>query len=119
MELRGVHHVSINVTDLDETLRFYTETVGLERLWRPSGIGEGAWLGCPDGREIHLICQPVPENHGQHYAFEVADVDATRATLEAAGRRVRSTEIDGVCRQVFCRDPSGNLVEFNQPLRTP
>ena len=119
MQLRGVHHISINVTDLDDTLAFYTNTVGLERLPRPDGIGEGAWLGCPDGREVHLLRRDdVPDNLGQHYAFEVADVEVTKQDLVAGGRKASDiNEIDGICRQVFCRDPSGNLVEFNQPLR--
>lgn len=117
MELRGVHHVSINVSDLDDTLAFYADTIGLEVLPRPDEIGPGAWLGCPDGRELHLILRDVPENLGQHYAFEVDSVEATRDALAAAGRKVSKTsEIAGVCRQVFCRDPSGNLVEFNERI---
>ncbi|MDH3682672.1 MAG: VOC family protein [Acidimicrobiia bacterium] len=119
MELRGVHHVSINVSDLDDTLAFYTDTVGLAVLPRPDGIGPGVWLGCPDGREIHLLLRgDVPDNLGQHYAFEVGSVEETKEALAAGGRKVSKTsEIAGVCRQVFCRDPSGNLLEFNQPLR--
>ncbi len=86
-------------------------------LPRPDDIGPGIWLGCPDGREVHLLLQDVPENLGQHYAFEVASVDDTSATLSGAGRKVsKSGEIAGVCKQVFCRDPSGNLVEFNERI---
>ena len=119
MELRGVHHVSINVSDLDDTLAFYSETIGLDVLPRPDTIGPGVWLGCPDGREIHLLMRDeIPDNLGQHYAFEVASVDDTREVLVGAGRKVSEpSEIDGICRQIFCRDPSGNLVEFNQQLR--
>lgn len=118
MELRGVHHVSINVSDLDETVAFYSDTIGLDVLPRPDTIGPGVWLGCPDGREVHLILRDVPDNLGQHWAFEVDDVDEVSSVLSEAGRKVsKASEIEGICRQVFCRDPSGNLVEFNQPLR--
>ena len=58
MDLRGVHHVSINVTDLDQSLAFYRDTLGLKVLEsRPDDVitVDGAWLSCPDGREIHLL----------------------------------------------------------------
>jgi catechol 2,3-dioxygenase-like lactoylglutathione lyase family enzyme len=119
MELRGVHHVSINVSDLDETLAFYAGTLGLAVLPRPDGeiSVPGAWLGCPDGREIHLLVNDVPDGKGQHFAFEVDDVDEIAAALDQAGHPAgQPAVIQGICRQVFCHDPSGNLVEFNQRL---
>jgi catechol 2,3-dioxygenase-like lactoylglutathione lyase family enzyme len=120
MDLRGVHHVSINVSDLDETVAFYTDTLGLAVLERPDGkiSVPGVWLGCPDGREIHLLLNDVPDRKGQHFAFEVGDVDAAVAVLAGAGHQVsQPSGIEGICRQVFCNDPSGNLVELNQRLR--
>ncbi|MGF1597200.1 MAG: VOC family protein [Acidimicrobiales bacterium] len=117
MELRGVHHVSINVSDLPATQSFYTDVLGLDVLPRPELGVDGVWLGCPDGREIHLIVQDVPDNAGQHYAFEVDNVDGVTERLAGVGHKVsKASEIAGVCRQVFCKDPSGNLVEFNERL---
>ncbi len=120
MDLLGVHHVSINVTDLDQALAFYRDTLGLKLMEnRPDDVidVDGAWLSCPDGREIHLLVNELPELKGQHWAFEVGDIEATVATLTAAGRKVsKPSEMTGICRQVFCKDPAGNLVEFNQRL---
>jgi glyoxylase I family protein len=120
MDLLGVHHVSINVTDLDKSLTFYRDTLGLAVLGsRPDDVitVDGAWLQCPDGREIHLLVSEMPTGKGQHYAFEVGSVESTVETLSAAGHKVsKPAEMVGICRQVFCKDPSGNLVEFNQRL---
>lgn len=119
MDLRGVHHVSINVSDLDATLAFYSEVLGLAVLNRPDDdiSVPGAWLGSPDGREIHLLLNEVPPRKGQHFAFEVGDVDAAASAVASAGHTVSGpAEIAGVCRQVFCHDPSGNTVELNQRL---
>lgn len=117
MELSGVHHVSINVSDLEATAAFYLDVLGLEKLPRPEIPVEGIWLGCTDGSQIHLIINPVPTSEGQHYAFGVADLDAV--ITELAGQGIAASKpitVEGVCRQAFCTDPSGNLVEFNQSL---
>ena len=54
---------------------------------------------------------------GQHFAFAVEDLDAVRESLTDAGVKVsKPFEIPGVCRQSFCKDPAGNLLEFNQQL---
>lgn len=120
MDLLGVHHVSINVTDLDQSLTFYRDTLGLKVLEsRPDDVitVDGAWLSCPDGREIHLLVNDMPTSKGQHWAFEVGDIESTVATLTAAGHKVsKPATMEGICTQVFCKDPSGNLVEFNLRL---
>ena len=53
----------------------------------------------------------------QHFALKVTDVDVMVRRLEDAGIDCsKPSEIPGICRQVFTRDPSGNLIEFNQRL---
>lgn len=119
MDLRGVHHVSINVSDLDQAVTFYTQVLGLEVLDRPDDAipVPGCWLRCPDGRQIHLLLDAVPEGKGQHFAFEVLDVAAVIDELKAKGVSVAEPyTMPDICVQTFCKDPSGNLVEFNQRL---
>ena len=114
-----MHHVSINVSDLDSTVAFYTDVLDLRILDRPDDdiSVAGVWLGCPDGREVHLIVNDVPDAKGQHWAFEVASVAGVVDRMDQVGHKIsRQTEIAGLCKQVFCKDPSGNLVEFNERL---
>jgi catechol 2,3-dioxygenase-like lactoylglutathione lyase family enzyme len=119
MKLGGVHHVSINVHDAEVTGRFYTEVLGLETLPRPDFPFKGLWLRA-GGQEIHLIevaDHRAPE--GQHFAFGVDDIDAVCDALHARGVNVsKPMTIPGAGRQAFFRDPSGNLVELNQPRKT-
>src|SRR5262249_10895811 len=58
MEPLGVHHVSVNVTDVEAALRFYVDELGFEpRTDRPDfGFG-GAWLDV-GGQQVHLIEAP-------------------------------------------------------------
>lgn len=119
MDLLGVHHVSLNVSDLDQTVDFYTQALGLKLLDRPdeSISVPGKWLRCADGRQIHLLLNDVPEGKGQHFAFEVGDVSAVVRELADKGVKLSTpSTIEGICVQAFCTDPSGNLVEFNQRL---
>ena len=116
MKLEGVHHVSLNVEDVETARRFYVEVLGLEEIPRPPFPFPGAWLRS-GGQEIHLIAEAnhrAPE--GQHFAFRVADLGAAAAELAALGVKVGGPiDVPGAGRQAFLRDPSGNLIELNEP----
>jgi glyoxylase I family protein len=112
-----IHHVSINVSHTERALGFYRDALGMAVLPRPDFSFGGAWLDAGNGRQVHLIEATVPQNHGQHVAFLVHDVDAVVAQLTAAGLEVSSAASVGglATRQAFTRDPDGNLIEFTQP----
>jgi catechol 2,3-dioxygenase-like lactoylglutathione lyase family enzyme len=114
----GIHHVSINVHDTGAAVEFYTGVLGLTlRSDRPDfGFG-GAWLDLA-GQQVHLLELAVPEDRGQHFAIAVADLDAAVQELRARGVDVADPKSVGTGRQAFVRDPSGNLVELNEPANT-
>jgi len=118
MRLERIHHVSLNVRDVAEAERFYTEVLGLRPLPRPDFGFPGCWLDAGE-QQIHLIEQAdhsAPE--GQYFAFEVADLEATIAQLAQRGAQPsRVFDLPGAGRQAFLRDPSGNLIELNQPSK--
>ena len=106
--------MSINVSDVDEALRFYTAVLGLTpRTDRPDfGIG-GAWLDA-GGQQVHLIEAAPPPNVGQHFAVQVADVAAVIDELRGSGIEVSDASPVGTGLQAFLSDPSGNVVELHQ-----
>lgn len=115
MQPLGIHHVSINVTDVDAAIAFYTDVLGLTvRDDRPDFGFPGAWLSVGD-QQIHLIGAPAPQNLGQHLAIWVADLDAAIAELRARGVEVTDASPVGASLQAFLVDPSGNAVELHQP----
>ena len=112
----GVHHVSLNVNDVEACLRFYVDLLGLEELPRPDFGFPGAWLSAGP-QQIHLIHS---DDHsappGQHFAFRVEDLDAACEELQTSGVEVsKPFEIPQVGRQAFLQDPAGNLIELNEP----
>ena len=102
--------VSVPVTDLERSTRFYGETLGLEQ------IGEGAWPEFQLGENVSLYLLD-PTNIGQEFqgphtssiALRVADVESARKELEERGVAFRGDTFDtGVCRMAFFSDPDGN-----------
>ena len=84
---------------------------------RPPFPFEGAWLQSGD-QQIHLleVAGFVPPK-GQHFALRVADIDAARKHLIAHDVQVsEASDVAAICRQCFFSDPTGNLIELNQPL---
>jgi glyoxylase I family protein len=114
MRIEGLHHVSINVTDVDAALAFYVDVLGLEeRSDRPDFRFAGAWLDAGP-QQIHLIAGDVPSSLGQHLALQVEDLDAAVAELRDQAMDVSDPSPVGTGRQAFLSDPSGNLVELHQ-----
>jgi catechol 2,3-dioxygenase-like lactoylglutathione lyase family enzyme len=114
----GVHHVAIQVDDLDAARRFYRDVMGLAEIAdRPDFEVDGAWFQL-GAHELHL---GVEEGHRgperQHFAVEVSDLDAAVAAIESHGVPVRKTGLTfpRAGNQAFLRDPSGNLIELNEP----
>jgi len=111
----GVHHVSLNVTDVAAAVSFYVDVLGLaERGDRPDfGFG-GAWLDV-GAQQIHLLEAALPDDCGQHVALQVPDLVAAVAELRDRGIRVSDPTPVGTGRQAFLHDPAGNLIELQQP----
>ncbi len=114
MQPLAIHHVSINVTDVDTALAFYTEVLGgSPRTDRPDfGFG-GAWIDF-GGQQLHLIEAPTPANLGQHFAVQVADMDATITELRDRGLEVSDAIPVGANLQAFLSDPAGNGIELHE-----
>ena len=114
MKSLAVHHVALNVTDLDEALSFYTGRLGFElRDDRPDLGFPGAWLDA-GAEQLHLIEAEVPPARGQHFAVRVEDIEAAIADLRAAGVEVTDAVPIGTACQAFLHDPSGNQIELHQ-----
>ncbi len=112
--ITGVQHVSINVDDTEAALAFYVEGLGLTPIPRPDIGIAGAWLIAPNGVQVHLIELPGGGNPNNHFALDVVDIDAAIAAVREAGIEAGNWNDIGTGRQVFLRDPSGNIVELNQ-----
>ena len=90
----GLHHVSLGVRDLDESIRFYDAVLaplGLVRVWsdlRDGGSGQGVGYGVPDGGDQlalkHRPAETVATGAGFHLAFAAPSRAAVREFHAAA-----------------------------------
>lgn len=114
MEPICVHHVSINVSDVERATAFYVDRLGFGvRSDRPDFGFPGAWLDA-GAQQLHLIQGEVPARLGQHFAVQVADLDAVVSELRSAGIEVGDPSPVGHSRQAFVDDPDGNTVELHE-----
>jgi catechol 2,3-dioxygenase-like lactoylglutathione lyase family enzyme len=119
MAIRGVDHINIGTNQLEETVAFFRDAIGLELGWRPDFPFGGAWLYAGDTAVVHLVDLPqakLPSNQAalDHFALRIDDYDAAIARLDAAGVRYRAVDIGGTpIRQINVRDPNGVNIELN------
>jgi len=52
MQVTGLFHVAIKTNDLDATVKFYTDVLGLKLVHRPDFGFPGAWIAAGDSIPI-------------------------------------------------------------------
>ena len=119
LALQSLNHVSFPVRDLEKSMHFYRNVLGLEPIARPDLPFPGAWLA-GNGIQVHLIVppegaplgSPPPSLNplGGHVAFAVESYDAVVAALHTAG--IETLEAGSEVGQLWVRDPDGHLIEL-------
>ncbi len=125
--LDAADYVVLVVRDLDASLRFYTEVLGLAL-----GHRSGAYAQLDTGRTRIALYErvamsgvvgfaletPGPSAVGFELGFKVADVDEAFAAFRDAGAEAVCDPTDRAWgqRTAYLRDPDGYLIELAQTL---
>lgn len=115
-------HAMVRVRDLDASLRFYRDALGLTETRRkdnPQGRFTLVYLAAPENPEVEveLTFNYDDEDYGGarnfgHLAFAVADIHAACERLQRHGVPINRPPRDG--RMAFVRSPDGISIELLQ-----
>ncbi len=115
-------HTMVRVTDIDASLRFYCDALGLTELSRkdyPAGRYTLVFLAAPgdESAQVELTHNWDPEAYGVgrnfgHLAYAVPDIYATCRRLKEHGVTILRPPRDG--RMAFVRSPDNISIELLQ-----
>jgi catechol 2,3-dioxygenase-like lactoylglutathione lyase family enzyme len=122
IQYKGLHHVSLTVTDLERAKHFYSNILCLKEMQRPNFDFPGAWYQI-ENQQLHLIVLPSSQtirrdkrlsSREGHFALRVVNYEDTLNWLNKNGVEIleKPTSMSGFA-QIFCADPDGNLIELN------
>ncbi|NLV78889.1 MAG: VOC family protein [Rhodococcus sp.] len=110
-----VKMIVLSTDDLDESIRFYTETLGMPLKFR-----DGAHFAAIDGGPVTIALATAVDHpiHGQVVVgVKTDDVDAAaKAVEESGGGIVKGPYDDAHERRAVVYDNKGNGLVFYRPL---
>lgn len=114
----GLHHVSLLVSDIEQSARFYIEDLGMQVAdGRPVMPFRGLWLQI-GAQQIHLLelensainnCTESASRDA-HCALAVTDISTVKEKLTLLAVPYQLSKSGR--KALFCRDPDGNGLEF-------
>ncbi len=115
-------HTMIRVKNLDETLAFYTDMLGLEEVNRGT-IGDEATLVFLADAERSYYIELTYNHDGRdydlgnqfgHLAFTTEDLDGLIERVKSEDRWYRESKPGNSSRYIFVKDPNGYDIEVLQ-----
>lgn len=118
LEVIGIDHVSVVITDVARSRRFYTEVLGLKEIPRPHTFDFVVIWYDLGNQYLHLLLKERPDTLSpRHFALHVANAVTARTYFESQHvPTMETTPIPGADR-FFISDPDGNRIEILQWLR--
>lgn len=127
-----LNHYNVQVADLEASIRFYRDVLGLNPGPRPNFTFNGAWLYCGETPVVHLAAAPVgavtqsgrvqeagpapSTGRLDHVAFTCRNLPEFRAKLDSLGVSYVHRDVPGGrVIQLFISDPDGVRIELNFP----
>ena len=132
MIITGIFHVAIKTADLEGTIKFYRNVLGMRLAPRPNFETPGAWLACstPDNNAIiHLYGGRAACDETGKYPRGTATIDHVSLTVSGYRDTVQRIKAHGLdwreyivpdtkLWQIFVYDPNGVQLELTFDLES-
>lgn len=117
-----LNHTMLRVRDLDRSLKFYCEFLGLEEVRRHDLGDEATLVFLSDAERSHYIELTFNKdgrdyelgNQFGHLALVTEDLDSIVAKVESAGIWHRKSKPSTRSRYIFVKDPDDYEIEILQ-----
>ena len=121
MSVGVLDHFNIRTRQLDDTVRFYVDVMGLEKGPRPNFAFPGAWMYSEGKAVVHIVDisktdEPQKPDSGvvHHVAFVSRGFDGMKQRLQSKGFPFDARQVPGgELWQIVVDDPNGVMIELN------
>jgi len=121
MSVGVLDHFNIRTRNLDSTVHFYQDVMGLEKGPRPNFAFPGAWMYSEGKAVVHIVDisktdEPQKPDSGvvHHVAFVSRGFDGMKQRLASKGMPFDARQVPGgELWQIFVNDPNGVMIELN------
>lgn len=115
MHVTTLDHVTVIISDVERSRRFYRDVLGLREVPPPYTFDfVVVWFEL-DGRYLHLLVKPEPDVLSpRHFALRIDDAGTARQHCRSHGLTIDETTRIPNADRFFIRDPDGNRIELIQ-----
>jgi catechol 2,3-dioxygenase len=115
----GLDHVALVVADMQRSIGWYEDVLGMERRFEDVWNGQGDPVVLCNGDACVALFEPVEgdavgaDGANRHFAIRLdrANFDALRAALAERGIDAELWD-HAICHSLYIRDPDGHQVEL-------
>jgi glyoxylase I family protein len=117
LHVTQIDHVSVIITDVERSRRFYRDLLGLREIAKPRTFTFSVLWFDLGNQQLHLLLKDRADTISpRHFALRVEDVQAARAYFREQGVSIDETTPIPSCDRFFIADPDFNRIEIIQWL---
>src|SRR5271166_5509034 len=98
LQVSQLDHVSVLITDVERSRRFYRDLLGLKEIAKPRTFNFVALWFELGNQQLHLLLKDKPDTRSpRHFALRVKDVPAARSYFRERGIAPEETTVIPGC----------------------